>query len=54
MNPYFQDSAGEWRWRIRARNGEILATSEGYTSEEDAHRCFIDLAVAIGHYLGYR
>lgn len=23
----------EWRWRLRARNGEIVASGEGYTSK---------------------
>ena len=28
----FQDQKGEWRFRLRARNGKIIASSEGYTS----------------------
>lgn len=28
----------DWRWRLRAANGEIVAQSEGYTSEGDAKR----------------
>ncbi len=36
----FQDKAGEWRWRLRHRNGNILATSsEGYRAKADAMRC---------------
>lgn len=32
----FRDSAGEWRWRLRARNGEVIATSgEGYVHRRD-------------------
>lgn len=28
---YFKDDAGEWRWRAKAANGNIVATSgEGY------------------------
>jgi len=35
----YEDSAGEWRWRLRAVNGEILATSsEGYVSEANVNR----------------
>ncbi len=34
----FEDHAGEWRWRLRSANGEILAQSEGYTRKEDAAR----------------
>ena len=34
-NPKFelyQDKAGEYRFRLKARNGQIIAVSEGYTS----------------------
>jgi hypothetical protein len=34
----FQDRAGEYRWRLKARNGEIVATSEGYTTQYSAKR----------------
>ena len=36
-NPKFQvyeDKAGEFRFRLTARNGEIIATSEGYKAKE--------------------
>lgn len=29
----YQDKAGEFRFRLKARNGEIIATSEGYTAK---------------------
>ena len=35
-NPKFemyQDKAGEYRFRLKAKNGEIIATSEGYKSK---------------------
>ena len=35
-NPKFemyQDKAGEFRFRLKARNGQIIATSEGYTTK---------------------
>ena len=35
-NPKFEmykDKADEFRFRLKARNGEIIATSEGYTSK---------------------
>ncbi|TKX75982.1 DUF1508 domain-containing protein [Halorubrum sp. GN11_10-6_MGM] len=33
----YEDAGEEWRWRLRHRNGEILADSgEGYTSRSDA------------------
>ncbi len=36
VNPKFEmytDKAGEFRFRLKARNGEIIATSEGYKAE---------------------
>ena len=31
---YYQDASGEWRWRLVARNGRIVADSgEGYSSK---------------------
>jgi uncharacterized protein YegP (UPF0339 family) len=41
---FFKDEAGGWRFRIRAGNGEIVATSESYTRINDAHRGFDTLA----------
>jgi len=33
----YRDSAGEWRWRLRHQNGNIIADSgEGYTSKANA------------------
>ncbi len=29
----YQDKAGEYRFRLKARNGEIIGTSEGYTAK---------------------
>ena len=29
----YQDKAGEFRFRLKARNGEIIAASEGYTTK---------------------
>ena len=29
----YQDKAGEFRFRLKARNGEVIATSEGYKSK---------------------
>ena len=34
-NPKFEiylDKAGEYRFRLKAKNGQVIATSEGYTS----------------------
>ena len=33
---YYKDARGEWRWRLKASNGRILADSgEGYKSEQE-------------------
>ncbi len=29
----YQDKSGEWRFRLKAANGQIIATGEGYSSE---------------------
>lgn len=34
----YQDEAGEFRWRLVAANGEIVASGEGHTRLEDAER----------------
>jgi len=35
----FRDRADEWRWRLVASNGEIIADSaEGYASKQGAKR----------------
>lgn len=35
----FRDRADEWRWRLVASNGEIIADSaEGYASKQGAQR----------------
>lgn len=26
---------GQWRWRLRAKNGEIIASGEGYNDKAD-------------------
>jgi uncharacterized protein YegP (UPF0339 family) len=36
VNPKFEaylDKSGEYRFRLKARNGEVIATSEGYKSK---------------------
>ena len=30
---YYMDKKGEYRFRLKARNGEIIAVSEGYTAK---------------------
>lgn len=35
----YQDKAGEWRWRLKAKNGQIVAaSSEGYKAKSDAEK----------------
>lgn len=37
----FKDAAGQWRWRVRALNGNIVADSgEGYQNRIDCRREF--------------
>ena len=33
---YYKDARGEWRWRLKASNGRIIADSaEGYKNMQD-------------------
>jgi uncharacterized protein len=34
----YQDPNGGWRWRRKAGNHEVIASSEAYTRKEDAER----------------
>ncbi|WP_082607813.1 DUF1508 domain-containing protein [Acidovorax sp. Root219] len=34
--------SGEWRWRLKSANHEIIASGEGYKNKADALHC-IDL-----------
>lgn len=38
QTPYGCDPDPAWYFRLRARNGEIIAASEGYTRKADAAR----------------
>jgi uncharacterized protein YegP (UPF0339 family) len=40
----YEDSAGAWRWRLVADNGEIVAQSESYPSKDHAQRGADDAA----------
>ena len=44
---FYQDVQGDWRWRLYADNGEIVASGEAHESERDAQRAF-ERAVEIG------
>lgn len=51
VRPHFEvfqshGAAQEFRWRLVAANGEIVAQSEGYTRAEDAERACGDAAEA--------
>ena len=37
----------EWRWRLKAANGEIVASGEGYGSRSDAERGYFAAAKAM-------
>lgn len=32
----YPDTAGEWRWRLKSANGEVVASGEGYTRKQGA------------------
>ena len=34
----FTDNANEYRFRLKAPNGEIIAVSEGYTTKQSAEK----------------
>jgi uncharacterized protein YegP (UPF0339 family) len=31
----YKDTRGEFRWRLKARNGKVIATGEGYKAKAD-------------------
>ena len=35
----YKDKAGEFRWRLRANNHEIIAQGEGYTRKQSCLHC---------------
>lgn len=44
---FYEGDDGDYRWRVQAANGEIIATGEGYTRKPDAKRGFQDAARTI-------
>lgn len=49
----YQDLRGEWRWRLVAENGRVMADSaEGYDEERGASKALATIvgAVATGEY----
>lgn len=52
---FYDRQDGDHAWRLRAKNGEIVSSGEGYTTESDARRgrrtmlrCAIEAAEAEG------
>lgn len=43
----FKARKGEWYWRLRAANGEIVASGEGYTRREDVRRGVVSTAQTV-------
>jgi len=44
----YRDKAGEWRWRLKANNGRIIADgSEGYATESNCNRAVKRVVKAI-------
>lgn len=41
----YEDATGEWRWRLKAGNGEVIASGESHTSHHDAERAFLTVAL---------
>jgi uncharacterized protein YegP (UPF0339 family) len=42
----FQDDAGQWRWRMKAANGEITATGEAHPTRGNAKRAALRMIEA--------
>lgn len=37
----------EWRWRLKAGNGKIVASGEGHRDKADAERAFRDMVGSV-------
>jgi uncharacterized protein YegP (UPF0339 family) len=37
----FKDARGEWRWRLRAANGRIVAQGESHATQAKAQRAAV-------------
>ena len=45
----YRDHGGDWRWRLKAGNGKIVAdSSEAYSSKTKAERAATELARHVG------
>ncbi len=50
MSAHFEiygDRAGEARWRLKAKNGEVVAAGEGYPDDDGARRGIDDFLKAV-------
>lgn len=54
MVEVYQDAAGEWRFRVKGGNGEIVAVSEGYTRKDDAKRGYFALRAIVSDLIEVR
>lgn len=49
---FYQDAKGEWRWTLKADNGEIIgASSEGYKQKSDCVKNAEDVCDALGEWM---
>lgn len=47
----YEDHSSKWRWRIRSRNGKIMATShESFYSKSNAKRALMTFISNVGNY----
>ena len=44
---FYEDGESQWRWRVKAGNGEVVATGESHTRERDAVRAFLNAATLL-------
>jgi len=50
---FYKDKAGEWRWRVTARNGQVVhASSEGYKDKAGARGNLESLVAAVAAWEG--
>lgn len=44
----FKDKKGEWRFNLKAKNGEIISTSEGYSSKQGCLKGIASVQANVG------
>ena len=50
----YEDKGGEFRWRLKATNGRIIADGgEGYSSRSKAKRAVNTVLIAFGDWEGF-